>query len=234
MLLFEIKDYVREHFGRIGIPTSFLNLALELGRKEIENEANFWWMEDERDFNLTAATATYPFQSGTILEPNFKDLRGLYWKKSTELQWTPMGIGPKDKAELDLEYETTEIGEPEQAVVHNATLHIYPIPDAVATYNMRMYFYQYTAMPTQITADDLTLGFPMALIYSALAQGYELELKDMQSAAYWRKLLSMQIPKIKREHIKRSWMDKINFIPHTGPYDRGRYSMDNMQIYPRR
>lgn len=233
MEFYKIKDYVREHFGRVGIATGFLTMALELGRKEIENAANFWWMEDTVDFNLTAATANYPLQSGTIAEANFKDCRALSWKKSTLTQWEPLMIGPKSKDELDMEYQTNETGEPEQAVIHNATLYIYPIPDAVATYNMRMYFYQYTAYPVQTASDDLLLGFPMAVIYATLAQGYEVELKDLNSASYWRKLLSQQIPLIKREHLKRSWMDKIDFTPRTGAHSTRR-SMDNMQIYPKR
>jgi hypothetical protein len=230
----EIKDYIREHFGRVGIPTSFLTLALELGRKEIENHSNFWWMEDSVDFNLTAADNSYPLTSGTINESNFKDLRALYWRISTDNFWTPIPVVPMAKEDLDLEYDTDEDGEPEQAVIFNDTLYIYPIPDSAATYSLRMYFYQYTSYPAQTSSDDLIKGFPMAVIYSALAQGYETELKDLQSAAYWRKLLKDTIPMIKKEHLKRSWMDKIILEPRTGPFRPGsRMRLDNVQIYKR-
>ena len=233
MKLFQVKDYVREHFGRVGIATGFLDLALEMGRKEIENAANFWWMEDFVDFNLIATTSAYPVKTTPISEANFKDLRAVMWKKSTETQYESIPVGHKSKDELDLEYQTDDEGEPEQMVLLNETLYVYPIPDDSATYNIRLYFYQYTDYPAQTEADDLILGFPMAVIYSTLAQANEMEAKDLQAASYWRKLLGGEIPKLKREHLKRSWMDKINFEPRTGPFSTRR-SMDNMQLYPKR
>ena len=52
----EVKDIVREHFGRTQFPTGQLDQALAEGRRIIENFSNFWWMRGRKDFSLTVNT----------------------------------------------------------------------------------------------------------------------------------------------------------------------------------
>jgi hypothetical protein len=236
----QIKDYIREHFGRVGIPTFIIDLALEASRLQIEQQGNFWWMAaaSPATWDLVVDDGDYTIASsgGDITIAKFKDIRALHYKLSTDTQWIEVEVGPDTKNELDLQYADGSDGSPEYAVLEDSTLYIYP-QDPQYAYNMRMYYWRYTTMGGNTAEDTITKEFPMALIYGALQHGYELELKDIQGASYWRKLLGGEpfgsggeIVKIRRENLKRSWHDKIDFVPHVGGGRRNR-RLDNMKIY---
>jgi len=236
----QIKDYIREHFGRVGISTFIVDLALEASRLQIEQQGNFWWMASASPatWNLTVDDGDYVIAAsgGDITIVKFKDIRALHYKLSTDTQWIEVEVGPASKNELDLEYADGTDGPPECATLEDATLFIYP-QDPQFAYNMRLYFWRYTTMGANTAEDTLTKEFPMALIYGALQHGYELELKDLQGAQYWRKLLGGEpfgsggeIVKIRRENLKRSWHDKIDLVPHPGPGRRYR-RLDNLKLY---
>lgn len=238
----QIKDYVREHFGRVGIPTSMLDLYLESARLLIEQQGNFWWMAaaSPATFNLTIDDGDYTIAAsgGDIAITKFKDIRALHYKASTDTQWTEIEIGPYTKPELDLSYADGSDGPPECATLEDATLYIYP-QDPQLAYNMRLYFYRYTTMGANTAEDTLTKEFPMALIYGALKQGYEMELKDLQGASYWAAMLGGtpfgrggEIARIKGENLKRSWKDGIDLVPRLGPGKRYR-RLDNLKLYVR-
>ena len=242
MLTYQIKDYIREHFGRVGIPTTFLDLYLEAGRLLIEQQGNFWWMTSTTPalFDTTIDDGDYVIAAsgGDITIPKFKDLRALHYKVSTAVSWIKISVGPDTKDELDLMYDDGSNGAPERATLENMTLYIYP-QDPQLAYNMRVYYYGYTDMPANTAEDTLTREFPMALIYAALQQGYEMELKDMQGAAYWKALLggnpfgsAGEIARIKRENFKRAWHDQIDLVPKVGPGSQHR-RLDNLKIYMR-
>lgn len=241
MTLGEIKDVVREHFGRMGLPTVILDLALAEGRKLIEREANFWWMRATTTFNLVIDTQDYLIGSTLAVNiVNFKDARALNFKKSTETRWRPLSLGIYDQEELDVMYPTDSAGAPELAIVDNTTLKIYP-PKPDLAYNMKLYHYNWTDNPvTNILSDDITKNYGMALIYAAIIWGYEIELKDMQGAIYWRKLLGGEpfgrggeITKLKRQNLKRDWQDKIVLVPHAGANSFSVRTLANMQGYGR-
>lgn len=241
MLLYELKDFVREHFGRLGIPSSLVNIGLTEARKLIEKEANFWWMRGIADFSAVVNTSDYVIGSGLAIDiANFKDARALQFKVSTDHRWQPVGLGTKDQEELNMMYDDDDEGEPEIAVLDNVTLKIYP-PKPQVTYDMRLYYYKWTDNPTDNTdTDDLLKNYGMALAYGALIWGFEIELKDMQGAAYWRVQLGGapfgrggEIAKLKRENFKRDWKDKVMFEPHDGPGARNKRSWNNIQIYMR-
>jgi hypothetical protein len=241
MYLYQAKDVVREHFGRLGMPSSLIDIALAEGRKTIEKEGNFWWMRTIANFNLVVNDAEYSIQDGGDIDiPNFKDARALQQKLPSEVRWGPVDLGILDEEELNMMYDEDDIGEPEIAVIDNTTLKVYP-PNPDYAYDMRLYAYQWTDNPTSNTAtDDLLKNFGMALVYSALIWGFEIELKDIQGAAYWRNLLGGtpfgrggEISRIRRENLKRDWKDKIMMTPHTGPGRVSRRSLSNLQIYCR-
>ena len=235
MQLWQVKDIVREHFGRTGFNTNMLTLALDEGRRIIENEGNWWWMKDINNFTLTIDQQEYDIETGgDIVEPDFKDLRWLsYRQSSASVQWEPIEVGSIGKEELDMMYQTDDEGPPEAAALENKTLFIYP-PKPQVAYPMRLYFYQWTSNPTSNTStDDLISRYPMALAYAALIWGYEIELKDMQGAQYWRALLAAEIKKIKRENLKRENMDKISLTPRAGPGNLRHRRLSNIQIYKR-
>lgn len=245
MLLWEAKDIVRAHFGGTAFPTIQLDHALTQGRRMIETHANFWWMQGEKDFSLTIGQDSYPIYSGDINLPNFKDARGLSWRTASGVSYEPVALGDITKEELDVLYDTDDEGEPEAAVIENATLYIYP-PNPDAAYSMRLYRYSWTDNPAQTTAvtaggDDLLNFFPMALVYAALAWGYEMELKDMTGAQYWKQLLGGtpfgrggELAKMKKENFKRGWRDQINLTPRNGPGVASLRRISNLQIYGNR
>jgi hypothetical protein len=237
MNLWEAKDIVRSHFGGTAFPTIQLDHALTQGRRKIETHANYWWMQDEVDFSLTIDQQEYPVYSGAINLPNFKDLRALSWREAAGVSYSPVWFGDTTKEELDVLYDTDDEGSPEIAVIENSTIYLYP-PNPDKAYSMRMYFYQWTDNPAQTADDDLLNFFPMALVYSALAWGYELELKDMQGAAYWNNLLGGtpfgrggELAKLKKENFKRGWRDQLTLTPRTGPGVGSLRRISNLQIY---
>jgi hypothetical protein len=241
MYLYEAKDVVREHFGRLGLPTSILSVALTEGRKVVEKEGNFWWMRTTADFSAVVDSNEYSIQSGGDIDiSNFKDGRALQQKLPTETRWGPVELGVLDEETLNLMYDDDDEGEPEQAIIDNTTLKIYP-PSPQYAYDMRLYAYQWTDNPTANTStDDLLKNFGMAVVYGALIWGFEIELKDLQGAAYWRNLLGGspfghggEIARIKRENLKRDWKDNIVMVPHKGPGRISKRSLSNLQIYCR-
>ena len=238
MLLWEAKDIVRAHFGGTAFPTVQLDHALTQGRRLIEGHANFWWMQGATDFTLTIDDGEYDVDASPISLTNFKDLRALSWREPSGVSWEPIAFGDHTKEELDVLYDTDDTGSPEVAVLENKTIYLYP-PDPDKAYPVRMYRYVWTDNPAQTaTADDLLNFFPMALVYAALAYGYELELKDLQGASYWKGLLGGtpfgrggELAKMKKENFKRGWRDQITLVPRRGPGVGSLRRISNLQIY---
>lgn len=240
MFLWECKDIVRSHFGGTAFPTTQLDHALTQGRRMIESHANFWWMEGSKDFSLTIDLQTYALATGVILLPNFKDARALSWREAAGVSYEPVALGDNTKEELDVLYDTDDEGSPEVAVIENGTLYLYP-PKPDKAYSMRLYRYSWTDNPAQTATDDLLSFFPMALVYAALAWGYELELKDLQGAQYWKTLLGGtpfgrggELAKMKKENFKRGWRDQITLVPRNGPGVGSLRRISNLQIYGNR
>lgn len=171
------------------------------------------------------------FQVQPISIPGFKDVRMGIIKVVTDLEWSPLEVGGVTKEEADLHYAINERGMSELAIIDNFTLFVYPpFPDQ--NYIIRLYYYKWTENPkSNLATDDLIDRFPYALIYASLAWAYELELKDMQTAGYWRTLLAGkpneigqggELAKIRRHNLKRMRQDKMSITPMYGPYSRVR------------
>ena len=240
MKLYQVKDIVREHLGRLGIPTKILVLALDGGRREVEKAGNWWWARATKTFNTTASTASYPITTsgGVALNlPDFKDIRALKVKASTDTRWEPVEIGQTTLEDAEETYATDEEGTPEVGVIDNVTLVLFPTPDQA--FNVKMWHWEWTANPTLNTeTDDLIDRFPEALIYGSLIWAYEIYLKDMQGAAYWRALLGGnpfgsggELVKIRRYNLKREWQDRIDLVPMQGPFARTRMRLSNRKIF---
>lgn len=241
MKFFEAKDTVREHFSRLGFPSSQLIISLSQGRRFIEKYANFWWMRKEKDFNLVVDQATYSITTsggGGLNLPKFKDARALIWKElAASTRFEPVLVGKNNKEELDVFYGTGDKGSPEEAFIEDTTLHIYP-PKPQITYVMRLYHFEWTDNPENTLDDDLLNFFPMALVYSSIAWGYEMVLHDLQGAIYWKTLLGGRpfgrgglLAEMRRENFKRGQQEQISFEPRLGPGRLQRRRLDNLQIY---
>lgn len=214
----EIKDTVREHYGRTGWPTHMLDEALKSARREIEKSGNFYWMRDTNSFDLADGTATYVIGSAAAVdEANFKDARALHVKESGDTVWSEVNLGTHTQEEASLMFPTDEENMPMLAVLDNSTLIMYPTPDK--TYNAKLFFWQWTSNPAATTGtDELTNRFPEALIYGALVWGAEQFEKNYPDADRWRLLFSQEVAKIHRHAIERERMDRVSMVPFTGPY----------------
>ena len=212
----EIKDIVREHFGRVGWPTAMLDQALASARREIETQGNYYWMRTSGTFNTTASTQSYAITSGTINKPNFKDLRALHIKESGETLWAEIeaGIMPLEDAMLD--FATDETDMPSLGVVDNETLYLFPTPDDA--YNMTMYFYQWTSNGSNLESDELSDRFPEAVIYGALVWGCDQFQKNPPEADRWRALLGLELRKIHTHDFERERINRVNIFPLRGPF----------------
>ena len=241
MKLFEVKFIVRQHFANLQLSPMMLNLSLTQGRREIETHGNWWWMKKEKDFSLVIDQSSYSITTSTsngLNLPKFKDARGMIWKEdASATRFDPVAVGKQEKQDLDILYGTDDKGSPEAAAIDNVTLYIYP-PKPQTAYVMRLYHYEWTDNPTNLNNDDLLNFFPMALAYSSMAWGYEMVLKDLEGAAYWKQLLGGTpfgrgglIAQMKKENFKRGQQDQIDFTPRGGPGRAQRRRLDNIQIY---
>jgi len=240
MQLWEAKDVVRAHFGGTAFPTIMLDHALTQGRRMIEMHAKFWWQQGETDFTLTINDGEYDVDASPISLTNFKDARAMSWREPNGVNWEPIAFGTHTKEELDVLYDTNDKGNPEAAALENKTIFLYP-PDPDKAYPVRLYRYVWTDNPLQTATDDLLTFFPMALIYAAITWGYEMQLKDLQGAAYWRALLGGQpfgrggeLAKMKKENLKRGWRDQVVLEPRRGPGVASLRRLSNLQIYGNR
>jgi hypothetical protein len=166
-----------------------------------------------------------------ISVPNFKDVRSALVKKQTDTNWNPVETGGITKEEADLHFAINDSGTTELILIDNFNLLVYPpFPDS--DYIVHLYYFGWTDNPkSNLQTDELVSHFPEALIFSSLVWAYEIELKDMQGASYWRTLLGGkpneigyggEIAKIRRHNLKRMRQDNMSLVPMNGPNERSR------------
>lgn len=225
----EIKDVIREHFGRVGWPTFMLDQALAAARRDIEKQGNYYWMRSSGTFNTSASTATYAITSGTINKPNFKDLRALHIKESSSTFWTPVDIGNMPLEEAKLAFATDDEDMPTLGVVDNATLYLFPIPDD--TYNCTIYHFEWTSNQSNLETDELSNRFPDALIYGALAWGCDQFTQAHGEADRWRALYALELQKIHKHDFEREQPTQVDLMPMRGPFTKRAQIFDNLSIW---
>lgn len=185
--------------------------------------------------NASVNTATDKLPTSFLVQPisvpGFKDTRAALSKKRTDSEWSITDVGGVAKEEADLHFAINETGQPQLLLVDNFNLLTYPpFPDK--DYLVYLYYWRWTSNPTSnLGSDDLVSRFPDSLIYASLAWAYELELKDMQGAGYWRTLLGGkanevgmggEIAKIRRHDFQRQRQENVSMTPMTGPNQRSR------------
>lgn len=222
-----IKDVVRELVERFNVPNHILTYALDRGRREIEKRGNFYWMsvstpkdwdtiDGQQDYSVTTSG------SGGLNLPTFKDARALGSKDTgtNDTAYVEVDMDPPLE-ELMFTYATDDTGQPEVAILENTTLKLYP-PDPDQVWNMRLYYWQWTANPTANSGtEELTDRWPEALIYGATMAVHETK-KDLAGALYWQKMMEQEIIKIKRHNQDRAWPTRFEIQPRTGPFLRNR------------
>jgi len=236
MLLGEIKDVVRQQFGKIGWPTNMIDFALASARRDIEknSEGGYYWMRATKTWNAVATQQSYSITtsaSNGLNLPNFKDVRAIRVKESTSTIWSDVSVGEVTLEEAETMYSTTETTMPALAIIDNTTLTLFPIPDAA--YNFKMWHYEWTTNPTSntATADELCTRFPEALIYGALVWGADQYNHDSQEADRWAAKLREQRALIHRHSLERERQDRITLYPMSGPYDGRRRTSMGRQVW---
>jgi len=225
----KIKDVVREHFGRVGWPTVMLDEALASARREIEKTGNYYWMRSSGTFNTTATTQTYSITSSPISKTNFKDLRALHVKESTDTIWQEVEVGVMTLEEAKLTYATDDTDMPVLGVVDNFTIYLFPIPDA--TYNMELFHWEWTSNQSNLETDELSSRFPDALIYGALCWGLDQFQHNPSEADRWRALFAQQLHLIHEHDFERERMDRVGLVPMRGPFSKRVQQIGNRQIW---
>lgn len=244
MNVYAVRDIVRENVGRDKMAQHLLDYAMEQGLRRIEKAGNYYWMRavktwsavvDQQGYFITTST------TGGLNIPNYKDTRILLVSDQTltNPDWDEV-FGPIDMEEAGLAFSDTSTGMPliystdDDTVTSDLAnptgttppkILLYP-PKPDKTYSMRLHYYQWTSLPTDVTSDDheICLRWPEALIYAATAVGIETVLKDPQLASYWwmkfdnpaNRADPGELTKIKRYNIERSMDSRIELRPLAG------------------
>jgi hypothetical protein len=234
MEYYKVRDVVREHIGGAdAISEASLTWACERGLREIEKHGNFYWMEAKKNFSLVVDQGDYSMYtatSGGLLIPNYKDTRVLFCSDQTltNPSWNEV-FGPENIEEVHPEFADTAEGEPvvwtQEEGNTDVTMQIWP-PNPDKTYSMRLYYYNWTSLPTDISSDDheVLMRWPEALIYLAVEQGLILKTKNMAAGMFWHKLFNdsdnprhdSELNKIQRTHNDRQKGSRIELRPRTG------------------
>ena len=215
----EVQDVVRELVGRENLKDHMMTFAMDSGLREIEKRINAWWMRRRIDFTATDGNQFYLIRSaasGGLNIPNYKDIVMLLSKSTTDTLWERVLITEFDVAEQI--YATDSTGEPQMAVIDNDRITLFP-PDPDATWNMRMYYWQYTNLPTDDTSDDheVLRFWPETLIYAATMHLTQYITKDVQMAAPYSGLFEAEFKKLDRYNKDRQSDENTDFVPHSGP-----------------
>ena len=183
MTLGEAKVMVKALMARGDLEPLMLDFFLAQGRRLIESETNFYWMKASKDFNLTVNQGEYVITASPVSVSDFKDMRYLLWKDPSELRYN--ALSPNELDILDTNYETTGTGAPEAFNLDNVTIRLFPI-DPDQAYNMRLYYWAWTANPTNDTStDELLTRWPDVLIYASVSRGLMTMTQNVEAAKPW-------------------------------------------------
>ncbi len=240
MNLYEVRDIVRENVGRDKISEHLLKFSLDEGLRNVEKTGNYWWMRATKTWNCIINQQAYDMTDATnggLNIPNFKDFRILLTQDQTlsNPDWDEV-FGPIDIEECGLEFADTDTGMPVIYCLDESTttgtneastskLLVWP-PNPDKIYNMRLHYYQWTSLPTDITLDthDILRRFPEALIYAATEVGVVAAMKDPQMGIYWHSKFDNpqsktdpgELIKIKRYNRDRTLDSRSELRPMTG------------------
>lgn len=217
MLLGEAKDMVRAGIGHDDISTDMLNFFLASGRRQIEKQGNFYWMESSTTFNLTINQGDYTVASSPISVTTLKDIHILMAKDPDDTVYYEVPWGVREQ--LDRVYGSTDEGAPEVYTMSGTDIiSLFPEnPDQA--YNMKLIYYGWTSNPaSNLSDDELLKRFPEALIYSSIAYGLNWLTHNTEVAQPWDLQFKMEVANIKRHDHRRKQLDQLVLRPARGPY----------------
>lgn len=239
MELYKVRDMVRENVGSADALSELsLTWCVERGLREIEKTNNWYWMEAIKTWSLVINQGSYSVYTATtngLLLPNWKDSRILLVQDATLTHpfWDEVE-GPKIAEDFVPRYATDDQGIPKFFYKDegntDVTLNLLP-PDPDKTYSMKWYYWQWTSLPTDPTAEthEVLKRWPEALIYLATEQAMILRTKDLGAGKFWRqlykndnRLIDDEYKKIQRYNEARSHATKIVLAPRGGTAARHR------------
>ena len=238
----EVRDIVRESVGRDKASEHFLLWGLTQGLREIEKAGNFYWMRavktwscvvDQQGYSITTSAS-----SGLNI-PNHKDNRILLISDQTltNPDWDEV-FGPIDMEDAGLSFADTDEGMPviysidEDTTTGSITdlagsstptkILLYP-PKPDKTYSMRLHYYQWTSLPTDLTLEthEVLKRWPEALIYTATEAIMVNLTKDPAAGVYWRakftnKQNGGELRRIQRYNRERAQDSRMELRPLRG------------------
>lgn len=245
MKVAQVRDIVRENVGRDKASEHLLTWALDMGLREIEKNANFYWMRATKTWSCVVNQQSYGLTTSTsngLNIPNFKAARILLTSDQTlsNPDWDEV-FGPIDMEDIGLQFADTDTGQPVAWSLDESTttateedpataasapkILLYPtLPDA--TYSMRLHYFQWTSLPADTTssAHEILVRWPEALIYLATEQALISITKDPQYATVWHNKFSNpgnpkdpgELEKILRYNRTRMNDSRIEFRPYRG------------------
>ena len=234
---YEVRDVVREQVGRDRLSDPMLDWCVARGLRELEKCDNWYWMEAVKSFSLVIDQGDYSIYTSTssgLNIPNYKDSRILFVSDQTQTNPTWDEVwGPETIEEVKLAFADTDEGMPVvwtqketgggSGITVDSTMQVWP-PNPDKTYSMELHYYQWTSLPTDITAEthEVLLRWPEALIYLATEQAMIVATKDLNAGMFWRSLFRNPDPRKKTGEY-----DKIV------RYNAQRQHATRMEIHPR-
>ena len=214
----EAKTLIRFLVGRGDFEPLLLDYFLDLGRRELESKDNFYYMRALKEFNLTINQGEYTISTSPMSISDFKMVRYVLWKDSTLFEYRL--IPPYEINILDTNYATNGTGAPEAYNLDDQTFRLYPV-DPDKAYNMRFYYWKWTANPTNDTStDEVLTRWPEALINASVARAILVLTRDAGQAKPWFDLYEMEKNKMREYDRLRSSEGELHLMPSLVPTTR--------------
>lgn len=213
----EAKTLIRLLAARGDFEPLLLDYFLDLGRRELEGgrSDNFYWMRASKEFNLVINQGDYVITAPPVSISDFKMVRYVLWKDPTLTGWRQIPSYELDL--LDTNYDTNSNGSPEAYNLDDQTFKVFPV-DPDKAYNMKFYYWKWTANPTNdIATDELLTRWPEALINASVAHALLVLTREPAQAEPWFKLYEREKKKIQEYDRLRSSEGELHLIPSSVP-----------------
>lgn len=211
MTVSELQDLVRTKCGVPGLDPFQLRTFCRWGRRELESRGNFYYAlaSAPKDFALADGTQTYGITvsgAGNLNLPLFKEAHSMFIRgTSTAQDWSFLPVGAWEGS---VDFPNTTKAKPQIAVVNNDTLYFFAVPDAA--YNVRLIYFNWTEMPTDVTdTDELLTNWDQALFYATMMAAKRFLEQSMAAGDAWEVMLKDQVEKLK-DFTNKRLKDPIN------------------------
>lgn len=191
MKLSEVRDVVREHVGRDKLSDPQLDWCVQRGLRELEKQANFYWMETSVLFAIAEDQQEYTLEDIGVEDFKASEILLVSDRTQTDPTWEEC-VGPEMLVDTKVNFSEGASGKPafftfrEDSEDGEAILLWPPLPDQ--DYRAQWFFYRWTTLPASAVSDshEVLRRWPEALIFLATEQGVITATKDIEAGQFWR------------------------------------------------